>query len=135
MIHPESHAVVLVDWCYASVSDNDEQPALRAMASGYRQWYPEEVLAKESPSPATDIAMAVRCIIDILGGDPVWAIVPQTVPRQLRAYLKGCLQSKQSMRPQNAWLLLEEFDELLKSMGSPYYPRQFLTFAMPNGIA
>lgn len=135
LIHPANHGVVLGDWCYASIRSDDEQPAIKAIVGTYKGLYPEEVLAKEPPSPATDIAMAVRSIIAIMGGSPENGTLPDRVPRPIRAYLKGCLQTKQSMRPQNAWLLLEEFDDLLKQMGSPYYPRRFLEFTVPSGTA
>lgn len=133
LIHPANHGVVLGDWCYASIRNDDEQPPIKAIVGTYRALYPEEVLAKQSPSPATDIAMAVRSIIAIMGGSAETGVLPDRVPRPLRSYLKGCLQSKQSMRPQNAWLLLEEFDDLLKQVGPPYYPRRFLEFTVPTG--
>jgi serine/threonine protein kinase len=136
MILPKAHGLVLVDWCYASIADESGvQPAIKAIVEQYWSWYPEEVFAKQAPSPATDIAMAVRTIIYLMGGNPLTGELPMTIPRPLRAYLKGCLQTKQLMRPQNAWLLLEEFDGLLETMGAPYYPRHFLTFAMPHGVA
>lgn len=133
MIHPEMHGLVLVDWCYASSGDSDAQPAIKAVVEAYRDWYPAEVLAKQEPGPGTDIAMAARTMIWLLGGDPVLAALPRTIPRQLRAFLRGCLQKNLAMRPDDAWRLLAEFDELLEEMGSPYYPRRFRPFTMPTG--
>jgi len=133
MILPEQHGLTLVDWCYASIKTDDEYRPLVALVSDYRDWYPEEVTSKQPPSPATDIYMAVKSMIYLLGGNPLTGVMPDEVPRQLRAFLRGCLQSRQSSRPQNAWLLLQEFDELLRVMGSPYYPRQFRQFIVPTG--
>lgn len=136
MILPEHHGLVLVDWCYASQATDDQtQPVVPAIVDSYRQWYPKEVCTKHSPSPATDIVMAARCMIYLLRGDPLTGVLPACVPLQLRAFLRGCLQVEQSMRPQNAWLLLQEFDELLESMGAPYFPRRFRPFVMPTGTA
>lgn len=134
MILPEHHGVVLVDWCYASRKTDDAYAPIKALARGYCEWYPREVLAEEVPTEATDIALAVRSVIYVLGGNPVTAVMPETVPRKLRAFLRGCLQQSQAMRPQNAWLLLEEFDELIEALGAPYYPRRFLQFTMPTGV-
>jgi serine/threonine protein kinase len=133
MILPEQHGLVLVDWCYASVADAGlTLPPIKALVNAYKNWYPEEVFDKRSPSPATDIVMAARCIVALLGGDPVAGVLPRTVPLQIRAFLRGCMQGHQSRRPQNAWLLLKEFDELLESMGAPYFPRRFLPLVLPN---
>lgn len=133
MIHPGQHGVVLIDWCYASVDDDGVYPPIKALAKGYREWYPEEVFAKNPPSAATDIAMAVRSTIELLGGNPITGFLPHAVRRELRAFFRGCLLTRQAMRPQNAWLLLEEFDELLRDMRAPFYPLRFHQFTVPSG--
>lgn len=132
MILPEQHGVVLIDWCYASLQEDDDYPPIKAVAKAYTDWYPKEVMCKQSPSPATDIAMAARCMVHLLGGDPLTGNFPVRVPRQLRAFFKGCLLTKQAARPDDAWELLQEFDQLLQRMGAPYYPRRFRPFIMPT---
>jgi hypothetical protein len=132
MIHPEQHGFVLVGWLYASITDNGAHPPIKAIVEQYRAWYPEEVLAKRPPNPATDIAMAARAMVAVLGGDPLTGSLPEaTIPKPIRAYLQGCLAPKQTMRPDDALGLLEEFDELLERLGTPYYPRRFHSFTMP----
>lgn len=131
MILPEQHGLTLVDWCYASIADDQQHPPLKAIVSDHRDWYPEEVFAKQAPSPATDIVLAARTMIWLLGGDPVSGTMPLTIPYQMRAFFKGCLLQKQSMRPQNAWLLFKEFDELLEDIGGEYFPRRFREFVLP----
>lgn len=134
MVLPEQHGVVLVDWCYASLAEAGQAfPPVKVVVMTYKDWYPEEVFAKRSPSPATDIVMAARSIILLLGGDPMSGTLPHAVPMPIRAFLRGCIQKHQSMRPQNAWLLLREFDELLETMGAPYFPRRFLPLVLPKG--
>lgn len=138
MILPAQHGLVLVDWCYASVRpDKGKQPRLQAIVDASRDWYPAEVFAKQTPSAATDIAMAARCMIELMGGDPVTGNFAgdSRVGRPFRAYFKSCLAASQSARPDDAWQLLQEFDELLERLGSPYFPRRFRTFAMPTGVA
>lgn len=134
MILPRQHGLVLVDWCYASFADdNGVFSPIRAIVSDFREWYPEEVVQKQAPCPATDIIMAARTMVDLMGGNPTTGNYPITssVPRPVRAFFKGCLQQAVSARPQDAWELLGEFDELLQRLGSPYYPRRFRPFVMP----
>lgn len=131
MILPEQHGLVLVDWCYASLDEGHGYPPIKAVAANFRDWYPTETLGKQPPTPATDILMAARCIIHLMGGDAITGTLPASVPGPLSAFFRGCLQPTPALRPQNAWLLLKEFDALLQRMGSPYYPRRFRSFVMP----
>lgn len=135
MILPEQHGLVMVDWCYSVQQTDGAFPPIQAIVKSYRDWYPEEVLAKQLPSAATDIAMAARCMIWLMGGNPVTgSFSGGTVPTPFRAFFKGCLSPRQVARPSDAWELLQEFDELLERLGGPYYPRRFRPFSMPTGM-
>lgn len=133
MIHPELHGLVLVDWCAAVLEHDGSYSPIKVVTAPQRDWYPPEVLAKQAPSPATDLVMAARTMIYAMGGDPVTGVLPAAIPRPLRAFFRGCLATRQLARPQNAWLLLQEFDELLESMGAPYFPRRFRPMTLPTG--
>jgi serine/threonine protein kinase len=133
MVHPEHHGLKLTDWCYSTVLPDDDRPTpIKAIIPAYRQWYPAEVLAREAPSAGTDIYLLVRSIAYLLGGDGETGYIPARVPRGIRAFFKGCTQADQRLRPQNAWELLAEFDELLERLGQPYWPRRFRKLQMPG---
>lgn len=122
LIHPELHGLVLVDWCYSVVDPSpDTRPSGRipAMVTRYADWYPPEVAARRSATPATDLAMAARCLLHLTG---------DRTPKRFRAFARGCLISSPDRRPDDAWRLLAEFDELLERL---YGPRRFRPFAMP----
>lgn len=114
LIHPGEHGLVLVDWCY-SVQAGGTVPALVAK---HRAAYPPEVLGKQPAGAATDIFMATGLMLRLI----------RNPPDALRRFARGCRYDKPRMRPQDAWLLLKEFDELL---GDLYGPRRFRAFAMP----
>lgn len=133
MILPEQHGVVLIDWSYSVKIEDDIKP-IRAISPEYRDWYPEEVVNKHSPGKGTDLGMAAQTMIYLLGGDPITLATPKSVPKAFRAFFRGCVQPRQVARPQDAWMLLKEFDELLESLGGPYFPRRFRAFSMPNGM-
>jgi serine/threonine protein kinase len=134
MIMPEQHGVVLVDWCYSSQKTDDAYTPIKAIVDKYRTWYPREVTDKQSPGPATDIMMAARSMVYLLGGDPVRGTEMHDTPTPFRAFLRSCLYTDPAMRPHDAWRLLKEFDELLERMGPPYFPRRFRPFSMPTGV-
>lgn len=143
-ILPKDHGVILLDWCYSvdmPVCDSESKttsilwtgvpkpapmakvPAIKAMVPGWEKLYPAEVRDKKPASTATDLYMAAATMLQMM----------PRAPRPLRAFFKGCMQTKQSMRPDDAWKLLREFDDLLKGMGEPFYPRRFVEFSVPAG--
>ncbi len=124
-IHPEGHGLVLGEWAYAA----HDGVTIQAMHPDYQDWYPPEVAKKQPPTPATDIAMGARCMVQLLGGDPVTGQLPSTIPTKLQAHLRGCLLDSQRQRPQDAWALYDEFLELVVAL---WGPRRFRPFTLPN---
>lgn len=129
LIHPEKHGLVLVDWSYAVCDPEESGERIRAISSEYEQWYPEDVLAKEVPIPGLDIYMGAQSMVYLLGGDPVTGFIPDRVPKPLRAFFRGCLLKNPKRRPQDAWGLKEEFDELIERL---WGKRRFHPFHMPR---
>ncbi|GCF10790.1 hypothetical protein [Dictyobacter arantiisoli] len=129
LLHPEQHGLVLIDWSYAVLDVSNTGERISAISIPYRDWYPAEVPAREMPTPALDIAMGARCMIDILGGDPHTGAVPDTVPWQIRDYLKACILPHPMQRPQEVDSLLLDFDTLIERL---WGPRTFHTFRMPE---
>jgi hypothetical protein len=116
LIHPADHGLVLVDWCYSIAG-----PAGRAaaMPEKYVDWYPPEVHRREPAGLDLDVFLATRCMTDLMGDQ---------APAQLAAFAKGCALPNPRGRPQDAWRLLAELDEVL---GHLYGARKFRPFTMP----
>ena len=84
--------------------------------SGFRAWYPPEVLNKHSVGPPTDIYMAAQLIL--------WLADKTDIDRKIRSFLSGCMLEKASMRPASVWELHEEFSQLLFNLyGKPTYAK------------
>jgi len=129
MILPGQHGVVLVDWCYASVKLDKTYRPLSAVVGRQRDWYPDTVLDKRPVVPGLDIALGARSMVYLMGGDPLTGVMPATVPRMMAAYFADAVKMGADTTvsvPQVAM----RFDELLKTLGVPYYPRAFRPFAM-----
>jgi serine/threonine protein kinase len=102
---------------------------IKAMSVNYEKFYAPEILLKQTPTPATDIYMAAKSAVALLGGDVETNQVPDTVPVQIKAFLSSSLIQAQSKRPQDAWDLHEDFDKLLLNLvGKPEYR----PFSMPH---
>jgi curved DNA-binding protein CbpA len=129
LIHPGLHGVVLIDWSYAVNQRQEPKARISAISNAYEKWYPQEVFDKQTPTAALDIFMAARCMVDLVGGDPLTGDMPAAVPDKMQRYFKWCLQPGARMRPQRAYPLLEEFDELLAAI---WGPRTYREFTMPE---
>lgn len=122
MVHPVEHGAKIVDWSYAVLEVGAKRNRVRAMSERYRAFYAPEILNRQSPTAATDIFMAGKCAIALLGGDVRTNDLPATVPVEIASFFRSCVEEQPSRRPQNAWDLHVTFDKLLERLvGKPSY--------------
>ncbi|MFC3503650.1 serine/threonine protein kinase [Micromonospora krabiensis] len=114
LIEPDAHGLVLVDWCFST----EPGGLVPALVPGQEDFYPPEVAGKRPCGPGTDIALAARCM--------TW-LTAARVPAELRAFAAGCQRPALADRPDDAWRLLRELDEVL---GRLYGPRTFRPFTL-----
>ncbi|MEV4479934.1 serine/threonine protein kinase [Micromonospora coxensis] len=114
LIEPDAHGLVLVDWCFSTAPGT----AVPALVPGHEDWYPPEVPAKRPCGAGTDLAMAARCM--------TW-LMADRAPHELRAFAAGCRRPTPAARPDDAWRLLRELDEVLERL---YGPRTFRPFTL-----
>ncbi|MFC5940113.1 serine/threonine protein kinase [Micromonospora harpali] len=114
LIEPDGHGVVLVDWCFSAAAGG----TIPALVPGHEDWYPPEVAARRACGPGTDLAMAATCMAWLMG---------DRAPRELRAFAHGCRRPALPSRPDDAWRLLRELDEVLERL---YGPRTFRPFTL-----
>ncbi len=115
LIHPGNHGLRLVGWGQ-SVKANHR---IKTIVARYRDWYPREVPTKQAAVPATDLFLAARCLLYLAGGDPVTNWLPDAVPPPLQRFIQTCLLPGPGMRPDDAWAVLEEFNEVLRQLYGP----------------
>ncbi|WBB55926.1 serine/threonine protein kinase [Verrucosispora sp. WMMD573] len=114
LIDPDAHGLVLVDWCFST----EPGGTVPAMVPEHETWYPPEVPHRQPCGPGTDIFMATRCM--------AW-LLDRRAPRQLLDFARGCRQRLLRARPDDAWLLLRELDQVLHRL---YGPRTFRPFTL-----
>lgn len=123
-IHAAGHGLQLAGWG-RSVAVGQR---IRTVPARYRDWYPAEVQHQRPARPATDLFLAARCLVYLAGGDPATNRMPEAVPPPMQRFLQTCLLESASMRPDDAWALIEDFDELLYALyGPPHFHELTLT--------
>jgi hypothetical protein len=131
LIRPADHNGILIDWCY-SVSAG---APLKAISPPYAADYPPEVRERLPATPATDLYLAARCLLRLLGAGsaaPSTGVVedlPPSIPKPLRGLLRACLIPSPQRRANDAWQLFDDFREILHRL---YGPRTFRPFHMPS---
>jgi len=120
-IQPEQHGLMLTNWSYAGTSPGASSPP-----TAQAGWVPPEVRMGEPLSPAVDIVMSAKCMLFLLGGDPVNWLYPKTIPGPLKAFFRGTLLPAKRA-PQDAWALKAEFDDLIEGL---WGQRKFHPFTM-----
>lgn len=123
LIEPVDHKLVLVEWLFAIEDPVTNDQHLRGMFSHYADFYPPEVAARTPPTPATDIYMAARTMIELIGGLPALESQPA-----LKRYFQRALNTTAAMHPGDAWKMLSDFDRLIEGL---WGARTFRVFAMP----
>ncbi|MCE7985297.1 MAG: hypothetical protein DYG89_29335 [Caldilinea sp. CFX5] len=124
LIRLHDHNGLLLDWCY-SVPIGE---TIKAVNLAYTADYPPEVHARQPATAATDLYMAARCLLRLLGGDPTTGDLPAHVPKPIQLYLYSCLLPSPHRRANDAWELFDEFQTIL---GQFYGPPRFRPFVMP----
>lgn len=130
-VHPKTHGLGLLDHAYALIDPTASKQYIRAISEEYRSFYPPEVFAKKIPCEGTDIYMAARSMIDVAGGKVVGEaiILPDSIPKEMQAFLKACASPLLTARRTSAFDLLDEFNRLLANL---YGPPQYHEFFMPK---
>ncbi len=112
-----SHAGRLIDFIHAVKIGE----SIKAQVKNKR-FYPKEVLNKEPVTPETDIYMAGKVGVYLLGGCLSTGNVPGSVPGRIRGFLRAIIMDDKNSRPNDAWELHEDFSSLLERVfGPPKY--------------
>ncbi len=127
LIRPGDHNGMLIDWCYSVPAG----ARLKAMSPAYAADYPPKVRDRQPATAATDLYMAARCMVRLLGGSGATLDLPVGVPRPICALLRACLLPSPKRRPDDVWQVFDDFQEILDRL---YGPRTFRPFHMPSPV-
>lgn len=125
LVHPRDHGVV---FCGTSrLAHVGAPPEDAAFDEAERPFVPDALRAGGERTPASDVAMAARSLIHVMGGDPVSLRMPDAVPVPLR----DCLVRAADARSGEglAWALVDELGEVARAV---FGPPVFVPFTLPS---
>ena len=127
LIEPLEHKLLLVDFCAAVAGASQKRRPPVMINGGYDAWYTREQATGVPPASGLDISFGARCMIELLGGDPLSGAMPSTLDPALTRHFERCIHIDPAAKA-DAWKLLDDFDQLIETL---WGPRKFRVLAMP----
>lgn len=119
-----THAIRLVDWCYAVPVDSP----LAAWVPEYADHYPPEIIRKKPVGAGTDIYMAAKLMLYLSGGDIRKNIFPDSTPKPMIDYFMKGLAYDIRNRPRPRVY----FDEFVQIAEQCFGKPKFHEFIIPG---
>ena len=116
LIQENEHGVRLVGYGH---SGRFTEP-LEFIQDQDKAFYPQFARSLPKLSAPLDIVMSAGCIVQLLGGDPSTAELPQAIPSQLAVFVrKISLAKPEELISLNAWAIHEELGSLSAQVFGP----------------
>ena len=124
LVRPRDHNVWLVDWCWSIVEPAKTGQTYRCINEDYS---PPEARERKAPLPSGDLYSLGKTMIYAAGGDPAAKTLPDTVDPRLQRFLKFFAYESALGRPQDAWDMYKQIDNLREEV---FGPHKFLEFVV-----
>jgi len=123
LVHPTTHEPLHIGWAHSILRPLERNAKLTTVIDRFRDWYPPEVFAREVPSHQTDLYMAGKTMLYLLGGDVTRDRFPSHVPTPVVQIVRRCLETKVERRPRDGFVLMHEFTKVVEKLwGRNYRP-------------
>jgi hypothetical protein len=123
LVHPTTHEPLHIGWAHAVERPQERHARVTTIIDRWRDWYPPEVLAREIPSHQTDLYMAGKTMVYLLGGDVARDRFPSHTPKAIEKLVRRCLSTDVGRRPRDGLALMREFTgEITQLWGREYRP-------------
>lgn len=121
LVHPVSHDPLHIGWAHAVIRPHERNARLTTVIDRWRDWYPPEVFSRDVPSHQTDLYMAGKTMLYLLGGDVARNRFPNHTPEPLVRIIRRCLESDPSRRPDDGSALLRESTDAIRTLWGRTY--------------
>jgi hypothetical protein len=120
LVHPVSHDPVYIGWTHSVVDPETTSNKLTTRVDRWSAWYPEEILNREAPTHATDVYMAGKTMIYLLGGNTESNSMPKAVPREIQRIVRACVSLDAGSRP-HGHVVLQKFTKTIHRLWGKEY--------------
>ena len=121
LVHPISHDPIHIGWTTALDRKSNVKNRITMVIDRWKDWYPPEVFKKEAQDTRTDIYMAGKTIIYLLGGDTHKDTIPRSVPAEFAQIVLKCVERDINKRPKTGGRILDDFTKVLEKLWGRAY--------------
>lgn len=123
LIHPLSREPLHIGWAHAVQEPEKNHRRITTVIDRWRDWYPKEVFDRAIPSHQTDLYMAGKTMLYLLGGDVVRNRFPSHIPPDIVRLIGQLLEEQSSQRPSDGFTFLRELTTAVhRHWGKTYRP-------------
>jgi len=123
LVNPVTHEPLHIGWAHAINNPKKSRERVTQIIDKWKDWYPPEVFDKQLPDRRTDLYMAGKTMIKLLGGDVKKDLIPDSVPREMIHFLLKCVEENPDKRPKHGRQVLDDFTKIItKLWGKEYRP-------------
>jgi hypothetical protein len=123
LVGPVTHEPVHIGWVHAIEAPKKNGGRITHVIDRWRDFYPPEVFDKKAPDLRTDLYMAGKTVIKLLGGDVKRNTLPTVVPDEMKRITLRLVEESPSRRPSDGAAYLDEFTRVVRGIwGRKYRP-------------
>lgn len=114
LVDPFKHEPLHIGWAHAICDPKQSGKRITHVIDRWRDLYPPEVFEKKLPDHRTDLFMAGKIMIKLLGGDVKHDTLPKTVPDSIARIILHAVEKSPGRRPQDGAEFLDEFTRVIR---------------------
>ncbi len=123
LIHPLRREPLHIGWAHAVLEPDKHGRRITMVIDRWRDWYPKEVFARTVPNHQTDLYMAGKTILYLLGGDVVRNRFPNHIPPDVAQLIGRLLEENPAQRPRDGLTFMRELTTAAhRHWGKTYRP-------------
>lgn len=123
LVDPFKHEPLHIGWVHAVDEPWNNGKRVTHIVDRWRDYYPPEVFERKVPDHRTDLFMAAKVMIKLLGGDPRTNSLPRSHPEKMTRLILMCVENSPARRPENGHQVLDEYTRIVRSeWGKGYRP-------------
>ena len=121
LVHPGTHDPLYIGWAHSIPFVKGKHARLTTYIDRWKPWYPKEVFDHKAITQKTDLYMAGKTMVYLLGGDVEHVRFPKTVPQKVQKIVQHCVEEDPAKRPENGHEVLEQFTDTIYTLWGKTY--------------
>lgn len=123
LVHPDTHEPLHIGWVHGVERPQERQARITTVIDRWRDWYPDEIFAREIPTLQTDLYMVGKTMIYLAGGEVAENKFPRHYPTVMKDTVAELIKRDPRDRPRDGHALLREFTTGVRQLwGTTFRP-------------